>query len=144
MWSNCPRSMEFQATLLWWHHKSKAGPQSQEQPLKPPTRPHWKAWKYPLNGQLGSNHQLHVCNWKFQKRWLEIIGRFWDLSIIWIPFKVRILREGRKIWKNLPRKIWRYWVASNFNWKNFSNFVAFSEYRNLEGHKATEDLTGTT
>ena len=28
-------------------------------------------------------------------------------------------------------KIWRYWVASNFKWEIFSNFVAFSEYPNF-------------
>ena len=44
--------------------------------------------------------------------------------------KVRIVWEGHKVWKNLPLKIWRCWVASNFNWKIFSNFVAFSEYAN--------------
>ena len=27
--------------------------------------------------------------------------------------KVRIFWEGHKIWKNLPLKIWRYWVALN-------------------------------
>ena len=27
--------------------------------------------------------------------------------------KVRIFWEGHKIWKNLPHKIWCYWVASN-------------------------------
>ena len=27
--------------------------------------------------------------------------------------KVRIFWDGHKIWKNLPLKIWRYWVASN-------------------------------
>ena len=45
--------------------------------------------------------------------------------------KVRIFWEGHKIWKNLPLKIWHYWVASNFKWKIFSNFVAFSEYSNF-------------
>ena len=45
--------------------------------------------------------------------------------------KVWIIWEGHKIWKNLPLKIWRYWVASNFKWKIFSNFVAFSEYPNF-------------
>ena len=45
--------------------------------------------------------------------------------------KVGIFWEGHKIWKNLPLKIWRYWVASNFKWKIFSNFVAFSEYPNF-------------
>ena len=37
-----------------------------------------------------------------------------------------------KFEKNLPLKIWRYWVASNFKWKIFSNFVAFSEYPNFK------------
>ena len=27
--------------------------------------------------------------------------------------------------------MWRYWVALNFKWKIFSNFVAFSEYPNF-------------
>ena len=45
--------------------------------------------------------------------------------------KVRILWEGHKIWKNLPLKIWRYWVASNFKQKIFSNFGTFSEYMNF-------------
>ena len=31
------------------------------------------------------------------------------------PGKVQIFSEGHKIWKeNLPLKIWRYWVVSNF------------------------------
>ena len=54
--------------------------------------------------------------------------------------KVRIFWEGHKIWKNLPLKIWRYWLASNFKWKIFSNFVAFSEYPNFKratGHATT-------
>ena len=46
-------------------------------------------------------------------------------------FKVRIFWEGHKIWKNLPLKIWCYWVASNFKWKVSSNFVAFSKYPNF-------------
>ena len=33
--------------------------------------------------------------------------------------KVRIFWEGHKIWKNVPLKIWRYWVASNSKRKNF-------------------------
>ena len=47
------------------------------------------------------------------------------------PLKVRIFWEGHKIWRNLPCKIWRYWVSSNFKWNFFSNFVAFSEYPNF-------------
>ena len=45
--------------------------------------------------------------------------------------KVRIFLEGHKIWKNLPDKIWRYWVTSNFKWKISSNFLALSEYPNF-------------
>ena len=37
-----------------------------------------------------------------------------------------------KFEKNLPLKIWRYSVVSNFKWKSFSNFVAFSEYPNFK------------
>ena len=46
--------------------------------------------------------------------------------------KVRIFWEDHKIWKNLPLKIWCYWVVSNFKRKIFSNFVAFSEYPNFK------------
>ena len=49
-----------------------------------------------------------------------------------LTYKVRIFWEGHKIWKNLSPKIWGYSVASNFQWKIFSNFVAFSEYPNFE------------
>ena len=48
-----------------------------------------------------------------------------------LPCKVRIFWEGHKIWKNLPFRIWRYSVKSNFMWKIFSNFVVFSEYPNF-------------
>ena len=48
--------------------------------------------------------------------------------------KVRIFWEGHKIWKNLPLKIWRYSVTTNFKWKIFSNFVAFSEYPNFTSY----------
>ena len=40
-------------------------------------------------------------------------------------------KKAKKCEKNLPQKIWHYWVASNFKWKIFSNFVAFSEYPNF-------------
>ena len=33
--------------------------------------------------------------------------------------KVRMFWEGHKIWKNLPLKIWRYSITSNFKWKIF-------------------------
>ena len=39
--------------------------------------------------------------------------------------------EESKIWKNLPLNIWRCSVASNSNWKIFSNFVPFSECPNF-------------
>ena len=42
-----------------------------------------------------------------------------------------ILRRPQNFEKNLPLKIWRYSVTSNFKWRNFSNFVAFSEYPNF-------------
>ena len=45
-----------------------------------------------------------------------------NMRQIHIFFKVWILWEGHKIWKNLPLKIWRYWVASNFKWKIFFKF----------------------
>ena len=48
-----------------------------------------------------------------------------------LSFKVRIFWEGHKIWKNLPFRIRRYSLTSNFMWKIFSNFVAFSEYPNF-------------
>ena len=48
-----------------------------------------------------------------------------------VVLKVWIFWEGHKIRKNLPLKIWCYSVASNFKWKFFSNFVAFSEYPNF-------------
>ena len=35
--------------------------------------------------------------------------------------------KGTKIEKNLPFKIWRYWITSNRKWKIFSNFVLFSD-----------------
>ena len=45
----------------------------------------------------------------------------------WLHFpictsKVWTFWEGHKIWKNLPLKIWRYWVMSNFKWKIFFKF----------------------
>ena len=45
--------------------------------------------------------------------------------------KVWTFWEEHKIWKNLPLKIWHYWVTSNFKWNIFSNFVAFLEYPNF-------------
>ena len=31
--------------------------------------------------------------------------------------KVRIFWEGHKIWKNLPLKIWHYWMAANYSFE---------------------------
>ena len=54
------------------------------------------------------------------------------LLLTYVPNdKVRIFWERHKIWKNLPLKIWRYSITSNFKKKIFSNFVTFSEYPNF-------------
>ena len=45
--------------------------------------------------------------------------------------KFRYCEKATKFEKNLPHKIGRYSVMSNFTWKIFSNFVAFSEYPNF-------------
>ena len=70
----------------------------------------------------------------FLWRWDEIENTFEDFATFNDKrdfAKVRIFWEGHKIQKNLPLKVWRYWVTSNFKWKIFSNFVAFSEYPNF-------------
>ena len=54
---------------------------------------------------------------------------------IWV--KVWTFWERHKIWKNLPLKIWRYWVTSNWKWKIFSNFVSFSERPNFTTYNLT-------
>ena len=68
-----------------------------------------------------------------------------DWQVKWC--KVRIFWEGHKIRKNLPLNIWGYLVASNFKWKMFSNFVAFSEYPNFTKMqrfiKVCLDITGS-
>ena len=66
-------------------------------------------------------------NWKLTFVSLGVFAIFLQIPIC----KVRIFWEGHKIWKNLPLKIWHYSVTSNFTWKIFSNFVAFSEYPNF-------------
>ena len=58
--------------------------------------------------------------------------------------KVRIFWEGHKNLKKLPLKIWRCWVASNFKWKIFSKFVAFSEYLNFNCTIIINSLDGRT
>ena len=65
----------------------------------------------------------------FEENLLEIIHMIYLTTKLG---KVRVFWEGHKIWKNLPLKIWRYSVMSNFKWKIFSNFVAFSEYPNFK------------
>ena len=52
--------------------------------------------------------------------------------------------KGHKIWKNLPLKICRYRVMSNFKWKIFSNFVAFSEYPNFNTSIMGYSLLGSS
>ena len=47
----------------------------------------------------------------------------------WVKFGLS--EKGTKFKKNLPLKIWRYWVTSNFKWKIFWNFVPFSESPNF-------------
>ena len=64
----------------------------------------------------GSNISITIV--KASKILIIVIGKVW---IFW---------KGHKIRKNLPLKIWRYSIASNFKWKIFLNFVAFSECPN--------------
>ena len=45
--------------------------------------------------------------------------------------KFRLSEKERKFEKNLPLKIWHYWVSSNFRWNIFSNFLSFSESLNF-------------
>ena len=62
----------------------------------------------------------------------RLMNRNYSLVELLLVGKVWTFWEGHKIWKNLPLKIWRYWVMSNFKWKIFSNFVAFSECLNFK------------
>ena len=49
--------------------------------------------------------------------------------------KVRTFWEGHKISKNLPLKIWRFWVTSNIRWKIFFKFCALLKKSELySGH----------
>ena len=48
-----------------------------------------------------------------------------------ISLKFGHSEKATKFEKNLPLKIWRYSLASNFKWNFFSNSVAFSEYPNF-------------
>ena len=74
-------------------------------------------------------------------------NKYWNyLALVWGIFshhkrasktkrigfdKVWTFWEGHKIWKNLPLKIWRYLVMSNFKWNILSNIVFFSECPNF-------------
>ena len=67
-----------------------------------------------------------TTNW-----WQKLLWNSYQSMYVLRISKVWIFWEGHKIRKNLPLKIWCYSVASNFKWKFFSNFVAFSEYPNF-------------
>ena len=89
-------------------------------------------------------------------KWLILVWEFCpDRTLVWFPkstkvklitcfhdswiyefcsrffFKLLTFWKGHKIWKNLPLKIWRYSVVTNFKWKIFSNLVFFSECPNF-------------
>ena len=70
---------------------------------------------------------------KLEQTFLKKKGLF-IFSFSMCSFKVWTIWEEQKIWKNLPRKIWHYWVTSNFKWKISSNFVSFSEFPNFKDH----------
>ena len=73
----------------------------------------------------GPLHIIYVLGWK----------PFWNSILRLNLLKFGYFEEATKFEKNLPLKIWRYLVTSNFEWKIFSNFVAFSEYPNFTEHK---------
>ena len=51
------------------------------------------------------------------------------IRLPWVKFGHS--EKNTKSEKNLPLKIWHYWVKSNFKWKIFSDFVSFSECPNF-------------
>ena len=55
----------------------------------------------------------------------------WKLVFCQKRLKFEYSEKATNSKKNLPLKIWHYSVTSNFKWKIFSNFVAFSEYPNF-------------
>ena len=65
------------------------------------------------------------------------ILRYSEKDLIWgvdcknFSVKFGYSEKATKFEENIPLKIWRYPVTSNFRWKIFSNFVAFSEYPNF-------------
>ena len=88
-----------------------------------------KIWgSNPRSGRSKKICPFFLFIFKFSiQNWVSLILTFFLSRFV----KVWIFWEGHKIGKNLPPKIWHYWVASNFKWKIFSNFVAFSEYPNF-------------
>ena len=72
-----------------------------------------------------------------QKRWPTLRNSFYNKLyftcklLLTTPLMFRYSEKATNFEKNLPVEIWRYWVASNFKRKIFSNFVAFSEYPNF-------------
>ena len=77
---------------------------------------------------------LHTGLFHLKFSFSEKATKFFAIFFMILTLKVRIIWEGHKIWKNLPLKIWLYWVPSNFKWKILSNFVAFSEYPNFKSN----------
>ena len=107
-----PIKMTVWSSFLWKMniHIVKKWPEMVEQ------RSHIKGHSFP--------YWLYMCNnivgnWTTMGKPFEIIGMVNSYG------KVLIFWEGQKIWKNLPLKIWHYWVASNLKWMISSNFVAF-------------------
>ena len=64
-----------------------------------------------------------VSMWVIVSQWEDICS---EDEFLFLKFKYS--EKATKFEKNLPHKIWCYSVTLNFNWKIFSNFVAFSEY----------------
>ena len=69
-----------------------------------------------------------ACFYELIKLSINIIADFDQIQVL---LKFEYSEKATKLKKNLPHKIWRSWVASNFKWTIFSNFVAFSEYPNF-------------
>ena len=65
------------------------------------------------------------------KKCLQFFKLTFLRKVCFRTLKVWTFWKRHKIWKNLPLKIWRYWVTLNWKWKIFSNFVPFSERPNF-------------
>ena len=86
-------------------------------------------WQYLLRrrknvqGSSKQGYQKDKCelnylpNWKFETQGPQNSYKVGSKNIY--ISKVQKFWEGHKIWKNLPLKIWCYWVASNFKRKIF-------------------------